>query len=93
MEALAILDEWLPDVLVSDIGLPDEDGYALMAKLRQRPPEQGGRISAIALTAYAQAQDRIRALSSGFQMHVPKPIEPAELAAAILSLTRPDQLE
>ncbi|HWQ33547.1 MAG TPA: response regulator [Blastocatellia bacterium] len=85
-EALSILDCWLPDVLVSDIGLPNEDGYSLITKVRRLPSGKGGRIPAIALTAHAQSQDRIRALSSGFQLHVPKPVEPAELAAAIDSL-------
>ncbi len=75
-----------PDVLISDIGMPDEDGYSLIKKLRALPPQQGGRIPAVALTAYARAEDRIKALSSGFQMHAPKPVESAELMAIVASL-------
>jgi CheY-like chemotaxis protein len=82
-EAIRVLIEWAPDVLVSDVGLPDEDGYELIAKVRALPEERGGAIPAIALTAYAGNQDRQRALSSGFQTHLPKPVEPAELARVV----------
>ena len=82
-EAIRILVEWRPDVLVSDIGMPGEDGYQLIANVRALPVEQGGAIPAIALTAYASGQDRQRALSNGFQTHLAKPIEPSELAQAI----------
>jgi PAS domain S-box-containing protein len=85
-DATHLLDEWEADVLVSDIGLPGEDGYDLIRKIRQRPAERGGRIPAVALTAYARAEDRIRALSSGYQMHVTKPVEPAELIVVIKTL-------
>ena len=85
-EALDAFDAWLPDVLVSDIEMPGEDGYALIRQVRARPAEQGGRIPAAALTAYARAEDRMRALLAGFQIHVPKPVEPAELAAVVASL-------
>jgi signal transduction histidine kinase/DNA-binding response OmpR family regulator len=78
--------EELPDVLVSDIGMPIEDGYALIRQVRSLPPAQGGQTKAIALTAYARFEDRMRALASGFQMHVAKPVEPAELTMVILSL-------
>ncbi len=78
--------EELPDVLVSDIGMPVEDGYTLIHKVRSLPPGQGGQIKAVALTAYARFEDRMRALASGFQMHVAKPVEPAELTMVILSL-------
>jgi CheY-like chemotaxis protein len=90
-EALAIISQSkpteLPDVLVSDIGMPNQDGYALIRKVRALPPEKGGNISAVALTAYARFEDRMRALAAGFQMHIAKPIEPAELVMVIKSLT------
>lgn len=85
-EALQLIPQWLPDVLVSDIGMPGEDGYSLIRKLRSQPPEQGGKIPAAALTAYARAEDRRRAIQEGFQLHLPKPIEPAELATVVASL-------
>jgi hypothetical protein len=85
-EALAAITGMEPDILISDIGMPDEDGYSLIKKVRALPPQSGGRIPAVALTAYARAEDRIKALASGFQMHAPKPIEPAELAAIVASL-------
>ena len=86
--ALAELDSWRPDVLVSDIGMPHEDGYFLIRELRSRPREDGGDIPAIALTAYGRVQDTVRLLDGGFHMHVTKPVEPAELFAAIRSVTR-----
>jgi CheY-like chemotaxis protein len=85
-EALQILDDWRPDVLVSDIGMPFEDGYELMGKVRAREPERGGLIPALALTAYARAEDARRALEAGYQAHVPKPVVPDELATVIASL-------
>ncbi|MCA1616283.1 MAG: GAF domain-containing protein [Acidobacteria bacterium] len=85
-EALDAFDAWHPQVLISDIEMPGEDGYALIRQVRARPPEGGGRIPAAALTAYARAEDRMRALLAGFQIHVPKPVEPAELAAVVASL-------
>jgi CheY-like chemotaxis protein/anti-sigma regulatory factor (Ser/Thr protein kinase) len=87
-EAIGALESWRADVLVCDIGMPGEDGFALIRKVRALPPEQGGRIPALALTAYARAEDRRRALSAGFQMHVPKPVDPDELLAAVGSLAR-----
>jgi signal transduction histidine kinase/ActR/RegA family two-component response regulator len=84
--ALGILEEWIPDLLISDIGMPGEDGYSLIRKVRARPPERGGLVAALALTAYARVEDRLQILSAGFQMHVPKPIEPAELIAIVRSL-------
>ncbi|HEY9611546.1 response regulator [Allocoleopsis sp.] len=87
-EALEALARLKPDVLVSDIAMPLEDGYSLIRKVRQLSAEQGGQIPAIALTAYARAEDRMKALASGFQRHIPKPVEPAELATAVASLTR-----
>jgi PAS domain S-box-containing protein len=85
-EALAVLDEWNPEVLVSDIGMPGEDGYDLIRKIRSRPAALGGGVPAVALTAYARFEDRMKALSAGFQMHVAKPVEPAELVLVIHSL-------
>jgi CheY-like chemotaxis protein len=86
-EALAAFDESKPDVLISDIGMPEEDGYELIGKVRARERGTADRIPAIALTAYARVEDRVRALNAGFQVHVPKPIEPAELVAVVASLT------
>ena len=86
-EALDALERSSPDVLVSDIAMPDQDGYELIRQVRERGPEQGGRIPAIAVTAYASAEDRVRALSSGFQMHMAKPIDPDEMIAVVVSLT------
>jgi CheY-like chemotaxis protein len=74
------------DVLVSDIGMPQMDGYTLIEKIRQLPSERGGRIPAAALTAYAGVEDRMRVLSAGYQMHVPKPVEPDELATVVESI-------
>ena len=82
-EALQALETERPDVLVSDIGLPDEDGYSLIRRIRHRETQRGGFLPAIALTGYARADDKIRALVAGFQAHVVKPLEPAELMAAI----------
>jgi signal transduction histidine kinase/DNA-binding response OmpR family regulator len=77
-----------PDVLVSDIGMPGEDGIDLIAKVRALGPERGGDIPAIALTAYARAEDRARVLAAGFQRHIAKPVEPSTLAAVIAVLAR-----
>jgi CheY-like chemotaxis protein/two-component sensor histidine kinase len=87
-EALALLQHRRPHVLISDIEMPEEDGYALMARVRHLPPELGGLTPAAALTAYAGTEDRIRALTAGFQIHIPKPVQPAELAAVVASLAR-----
>ena len=85
-EVLEALPRFKPDVLVSDIGMPGEDGYALIRKVRVLAAEQGGQIPAVALTAYARAEDRIRALASGFQLHMPKPVNPEELVAVVANL-------
>jgi PAS domain S-box-containing protein len=85
-EALVLLEELRPDVLISDIGMPEEDGYELISKVRALPVERGGRTPAVALTAYARAEDRLRALRTGYQMHVSKPVELAELMAIVARL-------
>ncbi|MEH2457696.1 hybrid sensor histidine kinase/response regulator [Nostoc sp.] len=85
-EALQTLTEVKPNVLVSDIGMPDMDGYMLIHELRTWTPEQGGQIPAIALTAFARNDDQQKALKAGFQMHLSKPINPEELIAAIVKL-------
>ncbi|AUX41619.1 two-component hybrid sensor and regulator [Sorangium cellulosum] len=87
-EALAALRALQPDVLVSDIAIPGEDGYELIRKVRALPARGGGRTPAVALTAYARTEDRMRALRAGFNTHVPKPIDPAELLAVIANLAR-----
>ena len=86
MEALVALEKSKPDVLISDIGMPEEDGYALISKVRALSAARGGKVPAIALTAYARTEDRVRALMAGFQVHLPKPIEPVELMAVVASL-------
>jgi len=85
-EALQMLDEWQPDALVSDIGMPVEDGYELMRRVRARAPEGGGLVPALALTAYARVEDARRALEAGYQAHVPKPVTPDELAVVVANL-------
>ena len=86
-EALEMLAAERPDALVSDLGLPDEDGYALIRQLRQHEKEHGGFLPAVALTGYARSEDRVRVLAAGFQAHVPKPVEPVELASVIADVT------
>jgi CheY-like chemotaxis protein len=85
-KALQLIAQWKPDVLVSDIGMPDEDGYSLIRKVRSQPPELGGNIPAAALTAYTTAEDRMRAIQEGYQLYLPKPIEAAELATVVARL-------
>lgn len=85
-EAMQLFERLKPDVLLSDIGMPVEDGYSLIRRVRALAPEQGGRIPAAALTAFAREEDRIKALSAGFQMHVPKPIEPMQLVTVVKQL-------
>ena len=86
-EALSVLDDWQPDVIVSDIGMPDMDGYEFARQLRARPPAQGGNIPALAVSAFARSEDRELALRSGYQGHIAKPVEPAELVKTIAELT------
>jgi CheY-like chemotaxis protein len=77
-----------PDLLISDIGMPGMDGYELIGKVRALPPVGGGRIPAIALTAYARTEDRLRALDAGYQTHIAKPVELAELLTVVANLLR-----
>jgi signal transduction histidine kinase len=86
-QALTTMDRWLPDLLVSDIAMPGEDGYTLIRKVRARRTEEGGRVPAVALTAYGRSEDRAKALSAGFQVHVEKPIEPSDLVGTVASIT------
>jgi CheY-like chemotaxis protein len=95
MASAADFLEWLalntpPSVLVSDIGMPEEDGVELIEKLRALDAEKGGGIPAVALTAYAGPEDRGRVLSAGYQVHLPKPVEPDRLASVIAQLTSPE---
>ena len=85
-EALEEMERQRFDVLVSDIGMPLMDGYALIKKVRQLPAAHGGRIPAAALTAYAGVEDRMRVLSAGYQTHIPKPVEPTELTTVVANL-------
>jgi PAS domain S-box-containing protein len=90
-EAIEVLEAWRPDVLVSDIAMPGVDGYALIRQVRSRSAGEGGSVPAIALTAYAGSEDRRRALLAGYQTHLPKPIEPRELLAAVANLAPRDR--
>jgi PAS domain S-box-containing protein len=85
-EALEQVGNLRPDVIVSDIGLPEEDGYSLIKKIRSLPTERGGRTPAVALTAYAREEDAHRAFAAGYQIHVAKPVEPTELATVVANL-------
>lgn len=87
-EVLTALASFQPDILVSDIGMPDVDGHSLIRQIRALPPAQGGQLPAIALTAYAREEDHQRAIASGFQQQVTKPLEPEQLVQAIVVLTR-----
>src|SRR6185503_7372447 len=86
-EAIEMLEWYKPDVMVSDLAMPGEDGYSLIAKVRAT--EYGKLVPAVALTAYVRVEDRAHALSAGFNMFVPKPVEPSELIAAIANLAEP----
>ena len=85
-EALETLRRWRPDVLVSDIGMPGDDGYVLIRKVRALGAAQGGQVRALALTAYARSEDRALALEAGFHTHIAKPVDPLELTALIAGL-------
>ena len=85
-EGLESIESWLPDVLIADIGMPVEDGYGMIKKIRKLPETKGGQTPALALTAYARTEDRVRALSEGYQVHLAKPVDRYELAAVVASL-------
>jgi len=85
-EALLAVPRWSPDVLVSDIEMPDEDGYALIRKVRLLDPARGGKTPAVALSAYGRTQDRVLSLTAGYNMHVPKPVDPGELTTIIANV-------
>jgi signal transduction histidine kinase/DNA-binding response OmpR family regulator len=87
-EARECMARALPDILVCDLAMPEEDGYSLIRTMRQLPPEHGGQTPAIALTAYAREEDRLRTLTEGFQIHLTKPVEPRQLLDSIAHLTR-----
>ncbi len=87
-EALGELKTALPDILISDIGMPGSDGYDLIRAIRGLPAANGGKIAAIALTAYTRIEDRLHALRAGYDMHVPKPVELAELVAVAATVAR-----
>jgi hypothetical protein len=87
-EAMETLEQVQPNVLVSDIGMPDEDGYALIRKIRDREAEQGKRLPAIALTAYTEAEECKQTLEAGFQLYISKPVNTTRLVMAIAKLAR-----
>src|SRR6185295_2337811 len=84
-EAMKAVREWKPDLLVSDIGMPNEDGYSLIKKLRKQTSQRAKHLPAVALTAYATQEDELRTLAAGFHRHVAKPIEPEALVLSIAS--------
>ena len=87
-DGFELLTSFLPHVLISDIGMPGEDGYSFVARVRQLPPDTGGRTPSIALTAYASAEDRRRALAAGFDVHLGKPIDLGHLISVIAKLSQ-----
>ena len=89
-EALQVIDRAVPDVVLSDIGMPHEDGYDLLRQLRARPPERGGTIPAVAVTAYASTTDRSSTQAAGYQAHVAKPFEPWDVAQLVRRLVTAD---
>ncbi|NUO47568.1 MAG: PAS domain S-box protein [Polyangiaceae bacterium] len=88
-QAMKLVEHAPPDLIASDIGLPDEDGYAFIRKLRALPADRGGNTPAVALTAYARAEDKSQAMEAGFDSHLAKPVDPTELIAVLSSLSRP----
>jgi signal transduction histidine kinase/ActR/RegA family two-component response regulator len=87
-QALEAVGDWRPDVVITDLRMPDDDGYALIRDMRARSPEQGGMVPVVALTASTSHAERARVLAAGFRMHVHKPVEPAELIAVVASVAR-----
>jgi CheY-like chemotaxis protein len=87
-QALQAFERDVPSMLISDIGMPGRDGYELIRRVRTLPRDKGGDVPAAALTGYARAEDRRQLLNAGYSMHIAKPVEPAELVAVVVSLTR-----
>jgi CheY-like chemotaxis protein len=87
--AMAELDRSVPDVILCDITMPDQDGYEFIRAVRQRPRERGGAVPAAALTAHARAEDRRASLAAGFQGHLTKPVDPSDLARFLAAMARP----
>jgi signal transduction histidine kinase/ActR/RegA family two-component response regulator len=85
-EAMEAIKAWRPEIVLSDLGMPTEDGYALIRQIRALPPENGGAIPSAALTAYAREEDRQRAIAAGFDMHIAKPVSVNELISAVSTL-------
>lgn len=85
-EAMEVLSKSIPSIIVSDIGMPEEDGYSLIRRIRKLPQEQGGRLPAIALTAFARAEDRVNSLLSGYQAHLSKPVDIREFLVTVANL-------
>ncbi|MBD2121839.1 PAS domain S-box protein [Trichocoleus sp. FACHB-262] len=92
LEALQALEQFMPNVIVSDIGMAEMDGYTLMQQIRSRPPGQGGTVPAIALTAYAADIDQRRAMQAGFQRHLTKPLEIERFVSEIINLLKPNRV-
>jgi PAS domain S-box-containing protein len=88
-EAFAALQAEMPNLLISDLGMPEVDGFELLSWVRALPRDRGGLLPAVALTAFARSEDRLRALEAGFSSHISKPVEPSELIEAVASLVRP----
>jgi CheY-like chemotaxis protein len=88
-EAFAMLQEQPPDLLITDLGMPEVDGFELLGWVRGLGRERGGNVPAIALTAFARSEDRLRALEAGFSAHISKPVEPGELIAAVAGIVGP----
>ena len=89
--ALEVLADWKPDAIVSDVGMPDEDGYSLIQQVRTLEPERGGLTPAIALTGYGRPEDRLQLLAAGYQVHLSKPVELMQLVNSIAKLTSRDE--
>jgi CheY-like chemotaxis protein len=87
-DALGLMARWRPDVLISDVEMPGEDGYALIERVRALGTDAGGDVPAVAVTAYGRVEDRVRLLAAGYTMHVAKPVEPAELVTVLAVLGR-----
>ena len=87
-EALRALDQFRPDILLADIAMPEDDGYALIHQVRTQMPEYVRGVQAAAVTAYASTEDRLRVLAAGYQLHIPKPVDPADLVEAVGTLAR-----